>query len=80
MAAANRVASELGSRVGRPFRHAYRFLQDVWHELQRVVWPSKEEAYAFTMVVVIAVLVVAAYMGTLDLLTTYITRDLLKMY
>ena len=79
MASVNRTWSGTGGRLTRPFVKAYQFLQGVWYELQRVVWPSKEETYTFTIVVIIAVLAVAAYMGILDLISTYITRDLLGL-
>jgi preprotein translocase SecE subunit len=39
-------------------------------ELQRVVWPSHEETYAFTGVVIVAVGIVAVWIGLLDLIFT----------
>ena len=63
-----------GARLARPFVRASRYLQDVWSELQRVVWPSKQETWALTVVVIVAVLVVAGYMSTLDFVATIITR------
>ncbi len=66
----------MGERLVRPFVKLVQFLQSVGHELQRVVWPSKDETYAFTVVVMVAVLVVAAYMGLLDFIMTVISRAL----
>ena len=68
-----------GSRLTRPFVRLWQFLHGVWHELQRVVWPSKEETWTFTVVVIIAVLTVALYMGILDLIMVQLER-LLGMY
>jgi preprotein translocase subunit SecE len=57
-------------RLKRPFRSVGRFLKEVWAELQRVVWPSHEETYAFTGVVIVAVAIVAFWVGVLDFLFT----------
>jgi len=66
----------LGARVKRPFQTISRFLRDVWSELQRVVWPSHEETYSYTAVVVIAVAVVAVWVGLLDLICSSIVTGL----
>jgi len=62
--------SEMLARLTSPFKSVARFLKEVWAELQRVVWPSHEETYAFTGVVIIAVAIVAAWVGLLDLFFT----------
>lgn len=58
------------ARVARPFVNTWRFLKDVYSELQRVVWPSHEETYSFTVVVIIAVVIVAIWVGVLDVFFT----------
>jgi preprotein translocase subunit SecE len=57
-------------RIRRPFRALSQFFKDVWMELQRVVWPSHEETYAFTGVVIVSVGLVAVWIGLLDLIFT----------
>jgi len=57
-------------RITSPFKTAIRFLKDVWGELQRVVWPSHEDTYGFTGVVIVAVAIVAVWVGVLDLIFT----------
>jgi preprotein translocase subunit SecE len=74
MALAKAQHTGLGARLAKPFVHLWQFLQGVWYELQRVVWPSKEENWTFTVVVIIAILVVAGYMGVLDFIMVAITR------
>jgi len=76
MAAANRTQMGPGGKLARPFVKLYQFFQAVWFELQRVVWPSKEETYTFTLVVIMAVLIVAAYMAGLDVLLSSLTNKL----
>ncbi len=63
-------------RLTRPFRQLRSFLKDVWMELQRVVWPSHEETYAFTGVVIVAVAIVAVWVGLLDIIFTNIVGAL----
>ena len=53
-------------KATQPFVNTWQFLQDVRHELQRVVWPSHEDTWTFTMVVLITVLIVGAWIGILD--------------
>jgi preprotein translocase subunit SecE len=55
------------------------FLGQVREELRKVVWPSKEETQSFTLVVLVAVAVVAVFVGTLDMIFTQLTAWL-KLY
>ena len=57
-------------RVKRPFKVTRRFLKDVWMELQRVVWPSHDETYAFTGVVLVSVAIISVWIAVLDLFFT----------
>lgn len=56
------------SKLKRPFLSIGKFLREVWNELQRVVWPSHDETYGFTVVVIVAVVVVAVWVGFWDFL------------
>ena len=66
------MVAHSGSKPGfarklvRPFVNTWQFLQDVRHELQRVVWPSHEDTWTFTVVVLITILIVGAWIGALD--------------
>lgn len=68
MATAKAQSVPLLTRILRPFVNFGRFLRDVHLELQRVVWPSHEETYSFTVVVIIAVTIVAAWVAILDVI------------
>jgi preprotein translocase subunit SecE len=76
MASAKAQGSGLLSRLGRPFANGWRFLKDVHSELHRVVWPTHEETYSFTVVVILAVGIVAAFVGVLDLIMVNIMMAL----
>ncbi|MDQ7008260.1 MAG: preprotein translocase subunit SecE [Acidobacteriota bacterium] len=43
------------------------FVDDVWKELKRTSWPSKQEVYGTTLVVIVATIIVAVYLGLVDL-------------
>lgn len=55
------------------FGNAGRFLNEVWGELKKVQWPSREELYAFTIIVIVAIIAVGIYVGVLDLALTKIS-------
>ncbi|MFO8080910.1 MAG: preprotein translocase subunit SecE [Armatimonadota bacterium] len=63
-------------RIRSPFRKLAEFLKDVWMELQRVVWPSHDETYAFTGVVVVAVGIVSIWIGIFDFIFTRVVGAL----
>ena len=70
MPAPKREVKSLAMRLKSPFQAIGSFLSDVWFEMKRVVWPSREEAQSFTAVVIIAVGIVAIWVGSLDWVAT----------
>jgi preprotein translocase subunit SecE len=44
------------------------FLQEVLVELKKTTWPTRQEANRLTLVVIVVIAVLGAYMGFLDLL------------
>ncbi len=63
-------------RVIAPFKSVAQFFKDVWAELQRVVWPSHEDTYGFTGVVIVATAITAVWVGMLDVLFTNVVGAL----
>jgi preprotein translocase subunit SecE len=53
--------------MGGTVQKILQFLKEVRFELKRVTWPSRKETLAGTMVVVIIVLIVASFLGIVDL-------------
>jgi preprotein translocase subunit SecE len=43
-----------------------RFLRETYDELRKVVWPTPQELYRFTLVVMVTVVVIAAFIGAVD--------------
>jgi preprotein translocase SecE subunit len=54
------------TKIKAPFQSLAQFVTEAWFELKRVVWPTREEAQSFTAVVIIAVSIVAVWVGSLD--------------
>ncbi len=43
-----------------------KFLKEVRTEIKKVNWPTRKEAARYTLIVIVATLIVAAYLGALD--------------
>lgn len=43
------------------------FLRDTYEELRKVVWPTPAELYRYTIVVIVTVVVIAGFIGLVDL-------------
>jgi preprotein translocase subunit SecE len=43
-----------------------RFLRDTYEELRKVVWPTLPELYRYTIVVIVTVVVISAFIGLVD--------------
>ena len=44
-----------------------RFFRETYDELRKVVWPTPQELYRYTLVVIVTVVVIAAFIGAVDL-------------
>ena len=53
------------------------FLQESKQELSRVNWPTREETIRLTAVVIFLSLLVAAFLGALDFMFTYLLELIL---
>jgi preprotein translocase subunit SecE len=43
-----------------------RFLREVYDELRKVVWPTPQELYRYTLVVIVTVIVISVFIGAVD--------------
>ena len=53
------------------------FFANVKLELKKVTWPSKKDAYASTMVVIVLVLLCAVFLGGVDMILSRLIRLIL---
>ena len=56
---------------------AIQFLTEVKNEVDRVTWPSRKEAMGGTAVVLLVVLIMAIFLGLVDLLLSKIIAAIL---
>jgi preprotein translocase subunit SecE len=56
--------------VIEPVQRLRSFLEESWAELKRVHFPTRAETQGATVVVVLGVVVVAAYLGLVDFVVT----------
>ena len=45
-----------------------QFVIEVWAELKKTTWPSRQEVYGTTIVVVVTVLICATYLWVVDMI------------
>jgi preprotein translocase subunit SecE len=62
----------------QPVARSREFLEECWSELKKVHWPSRKETRAATVVVIIGVLIVAVYLGLVDLVLSWIVQRALS--
>jgi len=59
------------------FEKVVQFLKEVQIELKKVVWPTRKDTIASTTVVLILVIIIAIYLGLVDMGLSRIIRDIL---
>ena len=56
-----------------------QFLREVKTELKKVTWPTKKDALSGTAVVLVAVFIVAFFLGIVDWGLSNLVKELLKV-
>lgn len=56
------------------------FLKEVREELNKVVWPSREQTVRYTILVIIVAAAVGLILGGLDYILTFFTDLIVKNY
>ena len=59
---------------GKPVGRTRTFIREVRIEMTKVTWPPRKELLQATGVVIIAVVIAAAYIGVFDYIWTVIVR------
>ena len=54
-------------KVSIYYKQGTDFLRDVRSEVKKVTWPTRKETLASTSVVIVAVFIIAIYLGLVDL-------------
>lgn len=56
-----------------------KFLREVRSEMRKVSWPNRKELITYTIVVLVTVLIVAAFTGLVDVIVTAFLNLLSKL-
>lgn len=56
------------------------FLKEVWEELSKVAWPTREQTIRYTVLVIIIAVVTGLFLGGLDYILTALTAFLLENF
>ena len=62
----NRVPKSKQSKQIKQKRSRFSFVTDIYAELKKVIWPTRQEAIRLSILVFIACLVVGAILGGFD--------------
>ena len=57
---------------------ALNFLQEVRSEIKKVTWPSRKDVLGSTLVVVLAVFIIAGFLGIVDFGLSLVVGSLMK--
>ena len=68
------------SQKVRWYRRIGPFLKEVRAEVKKVTWPSRNEVYSTTIVVIIATIFFGFYLYVMDLLFSYVIKQLENLF
>jgi preprotein translocase subunit SecE len=61
------------------FNKVKKFFNDVYQELQKVAWPSREELLGSTAVVIVMSLIMAVFIGVVDKVLNAIINIMIRL-
>ena len=64
--------------IKEKFESAKQFLREVKTELKKVTWPSRKDALSGTLVVLVAVFIIAIFLGIVDYGLSSLIKELLQ--
>jgi preprotein translocase subunit SecE len=69
---------EMEFSIKEKFEAAKQFLREVKTELKKVTWPSRKDTLSGTLVVLVAVFIIAVFLGIVDSGLSNLVKQLLK--
>ncbi|MGB7576241.1 MAG: preprotein translocase subunit SecE [Thermodesulfobacteriota bacterium] len=64
--------------IKEKFEAAKQFLREVKTELKKVTWPSRKDTLSGTAVVLVAVFIIAVFLGIVDFGLSSLVKQLLR--
>ena len=71
-------AGSMEFSIKEKFEAAKQFLREVRTELKKVTWPSRKDTLSGTLVVLVAVFIIAIFLGVVDSGLSNLIKALLK--
>jgi preprotein translocase subunit SecE len=68
------------SQKVRWYKRLGPFLKEVRAEVKKVTWPSRNEVYSTTIVVIMATIFFGFYLYVMDLLFSYVIKQLENLF
>jgi preprotein translocase subunit SecE len=68
------------NKKARWYRRLFSFLRDVKAELKKVTWPSRNEVYSTTIVVIIATVFFGLYLYFMDLIFSWVLNQVRGLF
>jgi preprotein translocase subunit SecE len=65
-------------QIKEKFEAGIQFLREVRTELKKVTWPSRKDTLSGTLVVLVAVFIIAIFLGIVDSGLSNLIKQLLK--
>jgi preprotein translocase subunit SecE len=62
------------------WRKFKQFMTEVWSELKKTTWPSQQEVYGTTVVVIVTVLICAAYLWVVDIVLNRAMKAVFEVF
>ncbi len=69
----------MADETKNPLTRASAFIKDVWDEMQKVNWTSRAQLKQATKVVVLSMVVMAMFLGSVDFVSSYILAWFLEL-
>jgi preprotein translocase subunit SecE len=76
--AALKTKSESGGKIQGWWGQSMQFLREVKVELKKVAWPSRKQTVGSTVVVIILVFIISAFLGVVDMVLSKLVQLVLQ--
>ena len=60
------------------FKSAIKFIQEAVSELKKVAWPTREQIWDSTKVVIGAVVIISLFLGLVDILFSFLIKMVIQ--
>jgi len=60
------------------FKNVIKFIQEAFSELKKVSWPSRDQVWDSTKVVIVTVVVISIFLGLVDILFSYLIKMVIQ--